>query len=69
MLATPEDVMVGTMSFASLIDAVTEAMELWSNIFFLNGDSAVKIQQIFHKHFNISRHGKVPCHNAIWYIP
>jgi hypothetical protein len=30
MLVTPEDEMVGTMSFASLTDAVAVAMEQWS---------------------------------------
>jgi hypothetical protein len=51
MLATPEDVMVGTMLFASLTNAVTVAMEQWSEQhhaftvkMFFNGDSAVKIQ-------------------------
>jgi hypothetical protein len=30
MLATPEDEMTGTMSFASLTDAVAAAMEQWN---------------------------------------
>jgi hypothetical protein len=30
MLATPEDEMAGTVSFASLTDAVAVAMEPWS---------------------------------------
>jgi hypothetical protein len=30
MLATPEDEMAGTMSFANLIDAVAVATEQWS---------------------------------------
>jgi hypothetical protein len=32
MLATPDEEMAGTMSFASLIDAIAGAMEQWSNI-------------------------------------
>jgi hypothetical protein len=52
MLATPEDVMVGTMSFASLTDAVAVAVELWTvqhcvfivETIFKNGDSVVKTQ-------------------------
>jgi hypothetical protein len=31
MLASPEDEMVGTMSFACLTDAVAVAMEQWSS--------------------------------------
>jgi hypothetical protein len=33
--------------------------------FFKNDDSDVKTQWMFHKHFNIAHHGKVPCHNTI----
>jgi hypothetical protein len=32
---------------------------------FFYGDSAVKTQCIFRKHFNIAHHGKVPCRNTI----
>jgi hypothetical protein len=62
MLAIPEDEIVGTMSFASLTDAAAVATELWSaqhrafiveTFFFLNGESVVKTQRIFRKHFNI----------------
>jgi hypothetical protein len=73
MLATPKDEMAGAMSFVSLTNAGTVAMEQWSTqnckftveTFFKNGDSVVKTQQIFHKHFNIAHHRKVPCHNTI----
>jgi hypothetical protein len=51
MLATPEDEMAGTMSFASLTDARAVAMGQWGaqNCVFIvekflkNGDSAVKM--------------------------
>jgi hypothetical protein len=33
--------------------------------FFKNGGSVVKLQQIFHKHFNFARQGEIPCHNTI----
>jgi hypothetical protein len=47
MLATPEELMAGAMSFASLTDAVAVVMEQWSaqhrafisEKFFENGDS------------------------------
>jgi hypothetical protein len=72
MLATPEDEMARTMSFASLTDAIALAMKQRSaqhHVFivkiFKNGDSVVKTQRIFHKHFNIAHHGKVPCCNTI----
>jgi hypothetical protein len=73
MLATPEDEMAGTMSFVSLTDAAAVAMvqssaqhcEFTVETFFKNGDSVVKIQQIFRKHFNIACHRKVPCPNTI----
>jgi hypothetical protein len=75
MLATPEDEMAGTMSFASLTDAVAVGMVEWSaharNIVrllitrFLNMVTLVKTQRIFLKHFNIARHGKVPCRSTI----
>jgi hypothetical protein len=71
MLATPADEMAGTMSLSSVTDAV--ALEAWSaqhrafivETFFKNRDSVIKTQRIFPKHFNISRHGKVPCRNTI----
>jgi hypothetical protein len=73
MLATHEDEMAGTMSFASLIDAVAVAMEQWSvqhhafivETVFENGDAVVITQQVFRKHFNIVHHGKVPCHSTM----
>jgi hypothetical protein len=73
MLANCEDDMAGTMSFASLTDAAAVAMEQSSaqhcefivDTFFKNGDSVVKMQQIFCKHFNIACHRKVPCCNTI----
>jgi hypothetical protein len=48
-------------------------MQQWSKqhlafiveMFFLNGDSVVRIWRIFRNHFNIARQGKVPCRNTI----
>jgi wyosine [tRNA(Phe)-imidazoG37] synthetase (radical SAM superfamily) len=61
MLATPEDEMAWTMSFSGLTDVAVD-MEQWSacatlcvycwNIF-KNGESVVKTQLIFRKHFSI----------------
>jgi hypothetical protein len=73
MLATSEDEMAGTKSFASLTDATAVAMEQWRahhhvfivENFLKNGDSVIKMQQVFCKHFNIACHGKVPCCNTI----
>jgi hypothetical protein len=40
-----------------------------SETFFKNGNSVVKTQWIFHKHFIIASHGKIPCHNTIqWWV-
>jgi hypothetical protein len=74
-VGNPEDEMAGTMSFASLTDAIAVAMEQLSVqnrafivekfFFFFSADSVVKTQQIFRRHFNIARHGKVPCPNAL----
>jgi hypothetical protein len=55
MLATPEDEVTGTMSFASLTDVVAVVMKQWSvqhvcslfKRFFKNGDTVVKMQRIF----------------------
>jgi hypothetical protein len=51
-VATPEDEMAGTMSFASLTDTIAVAMEQWSmqdcafiaETIFKNGNSVVKKQ-------------------------
>jgi hypothetical protein len=59
--------------FASLTYAVAVAMKQWSvqhcafivETFFKNGDSVVKMQRIFCKHFNTVHQRKVPCHNTI----
>jgi hypothetical protein len=76
MLVTTQGVKVGTMSFASVTDAVTmpwnsEASSISHLLLkvLLNGISTVKIQQIFHKHFNIARHGKAPCRYTTQYMP
>jgi hypothetical protein len=70
MLATPEDEMAGTMSFASLTVAGVTDMEqrgehisvyCWNVFFLKNGDPIVKTQRIFRKHFNIAHHGYVVC--------
>jgi hypothetical protein len=68
MLAAPED----SLARARLIDAVAVAMEQWSTQhrafvvkIFLKIVTVFKTQRIFRKHFNISRHGKVPCRNTI----
>jgi hypothetical protein len=58
MLATPEDKMAGTMSFASLTDAVAVAMKQWSararnivrlcsNVFFLMMSLLLKRAEYF----------------------
>jgi hypothetical protein len=72
MLATLKDEMEGTMSFAGLTDAIAVAMEQWSTqcafiteTSFKNGDSVVKTQRTFHKHFNTAHHKEVPCCNSI----
>jgi hypothetical protein len=60
------------MSFASLTDAVAVAMDQWKAQYhafivetvFKNGDSVVKTQQVFCKHFSIIHHGKVCCHST-----
>ena len=49
------------------------AMEQWTALYhdfvveayFKNGDSAVTTQQLLRRHFNIPRHGRVPCRNTI----
>jgi len=33
--------------------------------YFKNGDSTVTTQRLFRRHFNIPRHGRVPCRNTI----
>jgi hypothetical protein len=68
----PDDEMEGTMSFASLTDAV--AVTTSSGVHntkhlllkrFLKMMIVVKMQQIFCKHFNTAHHRKVPCQNII----
>jgi hypothetical protein len=69
MLATSEDEMMGTMSFASLTDAglvgteqrSTQHLAFIVETFFKNGGSVVKTQRIFRKHFSSAHHEKVPC--------
>ena len=58
-------------SVASWFTAISVAIEQWiaqhrafvAEAYFKNGDSAVTTQ--FRTHFNIPRHGHVPCHNTI----
>jgi len=33
--------------------------------YFINGDSAVRTQRLFRRHFNIPHHDRVPCSNTI----
>jgi hypothetical protein len=71
MFTAPEAEMAGIMSFASLNDAVAvvcssrvhNSVCLLLRLFY--GDPVVKTQQIFRKHFNIARHGKVHCRNTM----
>jgi len=59
-------------SVASWFHAISVAMEQWTvqhhafvvEAYFKNGDSAVT-RRLFHRHFNIPRHGRVPCCNTI----
>ena len=58
---------------ASRFHAISEAMEQWTAqhrafvvvAYFKNGDSVVTPQLLFRRHFNILRHGRVPCRNTI----
>ena len=62
-----------TRSVASWFRAISVAMEQWTaqhsafavKAYFNNGDSAITTQRLFCRHFNIPRHGRVPCHNTI----
>jgi predicted TPR repeat methyltransferase len=75
-----EGEMAGIISRVSLTGDVAVGMEEWSaqhRVFmvemFLKIVTAVKTQRrrIFRKHFNIVRHGKVPCRNTVqlWVEP
>ena len=58
---------------ASQFHAISVAMEQWTaqhhasiiEAYFKNGDSAIRVQRLFRRHFNIARHGRVPCRNTI----
>jgi len=58
---------------ASWFHAISAAMEqriaqhraFVVEAYFKNGDSAVTTQRLFHRHFNISCHSRVPCCNTI----
>jgi hypothetical protein len=65
MLAALEDEVVGTMSFASLTDAIAVGMEEWSTEHRAFIVETFKTQRIFRNHFNSTGHGKVPCYNTI----
>ena len=60
-------------SVASWFNAISVAMEHWTaqhrafvvEAYFKNGDSTVKTQRLFRRHFNIPSHGRVPCRNTI----
>jgi len=60
-------------SVASWFYAISLAMEQWTTqhhafiveAYFKNGDLAVTPQHLFRRHFNIPRHGRVPCRNTI----
>ena len=60
-------------SVASWFHAISVAMEQWTaqhrafvvEAYFKNGDSAVPTQRLFRRHFNLPRHGLVPCRNTI----
>ena len=59
-------------SVASWFRAISVAMGQWTTqhcafvveAYFKNGDSAVTTQRLFRRHFNIPRHGHVPCRNT-----
>jgi len=58
---------------ASWFHAISVAMAQWTvqhrafvvEAYFKNGDSAITTQRLFRRHFNIPRHGRVPCRNTI----
>ena len=60
-------------SEACWFHAISVAMEQWTALhrafvveaYFKNGDSAVTTLRLFRRHFNILRHGRVPCRNTI----
>ena len=60
-------------SVASWFQAISVAMEQCTaqhrafvvEAYFKNSGSAVTIQQLFRRHFNIPRHGRAPCLNTI----
>jgi len=59
-------------SVANWFHAISVAMEQWTTqhhafvieAYFKNGDSAVTTQRLFRRHFNIPRHGRVPCRKS-----
>ena len=61
------------MSVASWFHAISLATEQWTTqhrafaveAYLKNGGSAVTTQRLFRRHFNIPRHGRVPCRNTI----
>jgi hypothetical protein len=60
-------------SVASWFHAISVAREQWTTqhcafvveAYFKNSDSAVTTKQLFHRHFNIPRHGRTPRRNTI----
>ena len=60
-------------SVASWFHAISVAMEQRTmkhrsfvvEAYFKNGDSAITTQLLFRTHFNIPRHGRVPCRNTV----
>ena len=60
-------------SVACWFHAIAVAMEQWTaqhrafvvEAYFKNGDSAITTQRLFRRHFNIPRHGRVPCRNTV----
>ena len=59
-------------SAGSWLHAISVAMEQWTgqhpafvlDAYSKNSDSAVTTQRLFRIHFNIPRHGRVPCRNT-----
>jgi len=62
---------------ANWLHAISVAMEQWTaqyrafvvEAYFKNGDSAITTQRLFRRHFNITRHGRVPCSNTKKELP
>lgn len=73
MLAPSEDEVVGTMSLASLTDAVAVAREQWGaqhrvfnvETFFKMVALFLKCSKHFRTHFIIAHHGKISCCSTI----